>query len=660
MKSSTRSSEQFRGWFNLTLFKKNVTRFWPIWGIYTAILAFLLPVELLLELSDYGLRGNRVTSIQNFAAMSMPAIGLLFGAMVAMALFSYLMNSRSVQLLHSLPIRREGLFLTNWLSGLAFFLVPNLVIFLLSALIEAGAGVQDFTGLCLWLTTATVCPMFFFCLALCIAMFTGHILALPVFYGILNALVIGLCLLMDFAGDLLLYNYDGGMLVSSDFARWCTPIYQLYHMLASGSDGITTGNVFGVACYCIVLGAVFTFIALGVYRLRQLERAGDVITVGWLRPVFQMGLGVCVGLLFGLVLYSNFFRSFGVGIYILLVALCAAIGAFAGQMLLKKTLRVFADGWRSCLALSLVMAAALWGVRSDLLGFQRWVPDPAKVQSVEFRGVRTYPDDDGRYLELEFTQPEDIERIVELHKALNADLPTLRANKEHRSGIYYWDSKGQYELASDQYLRIYYTMADGSVVSRWYDPAIVRAEEIEQSGTWASLLNELVNDPAVIEQNYLRYFERGSAADAADMKATGGWISRTVQADGRMESSAGVEITAAEAEEYATDVELMPAGTESSDLELTAGGAQKLWDAFREDLAAGRVERYLLDDKARQENCYVSDIHITLSWTVIDKEGHRGTESMDFTFTPEKSQTSVMAVLEELGLKDNLRQRETN
>ena len=46
---SATSSSKFRGWFNLTLFQKNITRFWPIWAVYTAVLAFLLPVELLLR-----------------------------------------------------------------------------------------------------------------------------------------------------------------------------------------------------------------------------------------------------------------------------------------------------------------------------------------------------------------------------------------------------------------------------------------------------------------------------------------------------------------------------------------------------------------------------------------------------------------------------------
>ena len=44
---------------------------------------------------------------------------LVYAVLCAMAVWSYLYNARSVGLMHTLPIRREGLFLTNFLSGLS-------------------------------------------------------------------------------------------------------------------------------------------------------------------------------------------------------------------------------------------------------------------------------------------------------------------------------------------------------------------------------------------------------------------------------------------------------------------------------------------------------------------------------------------------------------
>ena len=78
-------------------------------------------------------------------------IGAVYGCLLAMAFFSYLMNRRSVGMIHALPIKREGLFFTNWLSGVLFTAGPSLLIFLVALLAEAGKVVVGPEELLLWL-----------------------------------------------------------------------------------------------------------------------------------------------------------------------------------------------------------------------------------------------------------------------------------------------------------------------------------------------------------------------------------------------------------------------------------------------------------------------------------------------------------------------------
>ena len=117
------SSSEKKGWFSLTLFRKNWARFWPLAAGYGLIQFFVLPMDLITR-ADYSrnmsqLFANRILSATTWAV----ALGLVFGLLAAMALVVYLMNSRSVGMLHALPIRREGLFLTNWLTGLSLSLI---------------------------------------------------------------------------------------------------------------------------------------------------------------------------------------------------------------------------------------------------------------------------------------------------------------------------------------------------------------------------------------------------------------------------------------------------------------------------------------------------------------------------------------------------------
>ena len=70
-----------------------------------------------------------------------PVVACLYGLVLAMAVFSYLYTARSVSMMHALPIRRSGLFVTNYISGVLFFLVPNAVVALLTALVTLMGGV---------------------------------------------------------------------------------------------------------------------------------------------------------------------------------------------------------------------------------------------------------------------------------------------------------------------------------------------------------------------------------------------------------------------------------------------------------------------------------------------------------------------------------------
>ncbi len=649
----TLSSEyrgMLKGFFNPTLMKKNLTRFWPLWGVYTAILFFALPMELIQFGTSYRSFNYTAGELQtvadnylyNLSNTAVP-LGLVFGLLAAMALFSYLMNARSCQLLHSLPIRREGLFFTNWLSGLWFFAVPNAVIALLSSVLGAVFGIPVFPGVWLWWLIATSIGMFFFCFAACCAMFTGHILALPVFYGILNVLVTAVCFLLDMTMRLLLVGFSGTELSSTDFARWCTPVYQLFHLLSQNYDNELPYGLYnnlsdpvGAICYCIVLGAVFTFIAVAVYRFRQLERSGDLVTVGWVRPVFQYGFAVCAGLSLGWIIHNNFFE--GPWSFIILVVLCAVVGAFAARMMLKKTFRVFREGWKGVAVFAVVLAFLLGGARADLFGYQRWVPDPQRVAYVELSGIHSSPQDTGGYLTATLTDPGDIAAVTDLHAALVSDLKAL---EEGSAGRRRMDQDGNYQLGDEKYLRLDYHMADGTIASRNYSNIWVTADDLSDPATVTAKLQALLDRPTVIAANYLSFLGEQSIDE---LTAVGGSLDN-------------VKPRPAEAAADSTqeDTKTIPAtSTRNAWITLDAKEAEVLWAAVKADLAAGNIgRRYVLDNAERYRNCYQTDL--TLSF-ILPTTGDSGKNfnTFDATFTLQTSAAETLKALEDLGYGDDL------
>ena len=118
--------------FNGTLFRKNLTRFWPLWG-GASFLGSLFPLAMLLQLvrdRGYFLAGDPLefaNAYYNVVAYAVPILSLLYAILCAMTVWSYLYNARSVGLMHTLPITRRGLFVTNFLSGMAMMVLPYAV-----------------------------------------------------------------------------------------------------------------------------------------------------------------------------------------------------------------------------------------------------------------------------------------------------------------------------------------------------------------------------------------------------------------------------------------------------------------------------------------------------------------------------------------------------
>lgn len=194
--------------FNGTLFRKNLTRFWPLWAVYAA--AWLLAGPVTRFVTAFGryaepdsarrtaqLLRDLLETWADFGLASAVVGGVLF----AMALFSYLTVPRAAGLFHSLPIRRESLFFTNYLTGLLVAAAVQLSAAALEAAVLLAAGAMAFPAWVGALACGLGQMLFFYSFAVLCAAFTGQILMVPVLYGVLNVLVYSLCFLVPGAAD---------------------------------------------------------------------------------------------------------------------------------------------------------------------------------------------------------------------------------------------------------------------------------------------------------------------------------------------------------------------------------------------------------------------------------------------------------------------------
>lgn len=631
MSLEVRTMRSATSYFNCTLFKKNLTRFWPIWALYGVIWMVSLPLSMLTSGRQSDLEHLARRWVLDAAATEGLILAVPFGLLAAMAVFSYLYNHRSAGLMHALPIRREGLFLTNYLSGLAFLLLPLCVVFVSTLAAEALMGVVYLPALLTWFCLQILYVLFFYSFAVFCAMFTGNLLALPAFYGILNLLVYVMTYLISALFQLFLFGFYSANRMDA-FAAWLTPALMLGRTvnvsrveLEPNVSSYSLGGIPTALLYAAV-GLVLAALALVLYRRKQIESAGDVVSVAWVRPVFKYGCAFCSALSLGIFLYSIFIWDLPRSPWALLIfmLLCGAVGYFAAEMLLQKSFRVFRK-WKGCVVFSLVLVAATCALTFDVTGFERRVPETGAVQSVLLRSNSTMPYDSGNQHSFLFSDPEHIALVTGLHQSIVDSRVTLRLmDKEtlYEPLPLPDGTTTQVQTQGILFLHLDYSMRDGSIVTRRYDIPVTDALLADPSSP-AARLDALLNRPEQLVQAY------GGELGLNDPREGVHLVNTTLSYYDTAHMS------------YTTDT-----------LPQDSGLPEALLSAVRADLEAGRIgRRYLIENEARLTNCYYNDLTFTfyVPDRYFDREEGAYSNTYDVTVTLQTTAAETLKVLQEYG-----------
>ena len=488
--------------FNKTLFLKNLTRFWPLWG-GASFIGALFSLALLSQLLRYGKDSIASEPLEMtlgyYGILSglVPIICLLYGLLCALAVWGYLYSARSVNLMHILPIRREGLFVTNFLSGYVMLLLPFAVTGGLCIVISAVFGLFEPVGVLVTILGVLGESFFYFSSATLAAFITGNIFAMPALYLLLHFLEAIL--------DLLLSNFARGFIFGlstnyTGFLEFLSPTVYLMRNVDADAQyqktiidytgaytrellSVRLENAWLIAVYALA-GAALLALAYALYRRRRSERAGEVVAVGWMRPFFRYGVAGLAALLGGQLIYGLFwedayFKAVPLAVCMLVAG---AIGYYGASMLLAKTLRVFHRSWRG-LALVAAGVAVLCGcLRLDLFRAADRVPEISQIEKMEFYA------DSNTYIFYPGREDELLERVRRLHAAIAADRKyVLDFGRENFTTL-----EDEPPGWTWEYVSFTYTTHGGQTVQRNYSVPMTR-ERLGQSGAYDSLLDGLVN-----------------------------------------------------------------------------------------------------------------------------------------------------------------------
>ncbi len=405
-------------YFNSTVFRKNMTRFAPAWGLYT--LCMLMGLMLILDY-DIGWMPRHMAECIQIMSVITPCYALL----TVQLLFGDLYSARMCNALHAMPIRREGWFITNVASGIVFHIIPTVVMATIATVLMAlGSYSGGWVTGPLWLLCVNLQYICFFGIGVFSAFCVGSRFAMAVVYGILNfgSLIAGW--LANTLYEPMLY----GVRLPSEPFYWFSPVgylvsnpvadveLQAKYIESSRGTGqqILSGELTLLAGWdylwlCAGVGIVLAVLGLALYRQRRLECAGDFMAVKNLEPVFLVVYTLCVGAVLQFVMDDMF--GTGEGMVFLFIGL--AVGYFTGQMLLQRTVRVFRlREFIKCGGIILVMGATLVLSALDVFGIVKWVPEMSRVEEVVLmEGTSSYHE-----CEITLTEPEDVEKVIAMHR----------------------------------------------------------------------------------------------------------------------------------------------------------------------------------------------------------------------------------------------------
>lgn len=464
--------------FDKTLFRSQLKHTWPLWLGYTALWLFLVPVMLFSELSAYQLGYSAADAsrlLLNTGVRGGIFISFFFGLFFAMLAFSHLTQSRATNGFHALPVRRETIFLTAYLTGLFCQLSTILVTFLLGAAVSAPLHLSFWSVTAAAMGSAMLEAVFFYSFAALCMVMTGQILAAPVFYFVGNILVPGMeYLLRNFAGNFL-YGYSGQTDVALDFLS--PPLY-MYFKVGIASIETCESDSYYVTAYALVRGSlmilaayalaglVIALIALLLYRTRKSEMTGSTVAFPWAVPVFKYGVAFCTAVSLGQFLYYFLFgqyRSSGNDSLpgtILCMAAAGLVGYFVAEMLIKKSFRVFRAGAKGAAIVALALVLLGVAMSFDLTGYEKHVPDESEIESAfyTFSGMTNVTTDDA----------DTIRRLTAAHRAIVENRKELARIAEAWDADTLPTSQSDYDDMEPFSLRLTYYLKDGSQLSRSY------------------------------------------------------------------------------------------------------------------------------------------------------------------------------------------------
>lgn len=390
---------------------------------------------------------------------------ILFAILCGVSGFYYLHSKEKLNLIHSLPIRREKLFLIQFVSGFLIFLIPFTLNLLISLLNISFQGVLSLKLLKISFSAFGIHILFFLCL------YTLAIFAMIVTGKLLTGLVATLSLLSYGTIMIALFRLLASRFFPTYFMEITPYHFPSLYVTTSGKDGFSSPLLaylsalnqlsakkipYGLLFFALAMVIVFLLLSIFLYKLRPTEAAGKSIAFSKAESIFKILLSVPLGIFSGYYLNSLSGQDSNDIIFLILSVLCTFIFAIVIEFIYTLNFRLlFAK--KGALLLSVLITFGTVAIyHFDLFKYDNYIPKKNDIESMsvyldEFNTWFHYPIS---------TENQSIKEFLDSYETSNFDF------------IYHLAQKGAETFASTdenaQYVCIKYHLKNDQTIYRNY------------------------------------------------------------------------------------------------------------------------------------------------------------------------------------------------
>ena len=397
--------------------------------------------------------------------------------------FAYLHSKKQMDFYHSLPVKRERLFLVRFVNGILIYAIPYLISIVYVYFICTVFGVMStriFTDALLGFFWNLMGYIILYLSTIIAMVLTGKMVI--AFFGIvvLNAYapaIYGLALLLQESFFVTMHTRSMAIEDVIFNTRWLSPFSFYLGMIANIYDETASIplELLSVVLMAIVLGVI----ALWLYKKRPSEKADIAMSFKISEPIVRILIAIPVGIVAGLLLFAvqyDLDKDFA----IIWLVLGSILGAFIAHGIIES---LYQGDVKKCLSHKVQMGATIVVAiitpllfYYDVFGYDSYVPKKDDIAhmalaSSDLRFGGNYFDEEGGWISaeefaLKEMQVTNFDAMYELAQFLSKEVSEHRTVNFFGYDSYYGNLNTE-KVSYSNYV-IQYTLKDGSKVTREY------------------------------------------------------------------------------------------------------------------------------------------------------------------------------------------------